>query len=376
MSPSGVYLDHAATSPLRPEAREAMLKAWEIGANASSVHALGRKAKLILEASRHTLLEVMSALGLGRCVFTSGGTESNHLALSQAHLFDHVIISSNEHDCLYQAVETSELSVTYAPNLRSGYLDLVELDKLLEKGGRPFVCVMLVNNETGIIQPISEIAAKVRAFNGWIHVDAVQALGKINIDFKALGVDSLSFAAHKIGGPQGVGALVYDIDRHVSPKLKGGGQEFGVRSGTENIAGIAGFAAALKAMQLPDMATQLTIEAALKHNGANIIGEDSLRAPGICCFSVPDWTSQLQLIHMDMQGVYVSSGSACSSGKVKSSRVLTKMGFSEIADKALRVSSGWNTTQSDWLRFLDAWQEGYSAFKTRQNTMNNIRINA
>ncbi|MEM9966123.1 MAG: aminotransferase class V-fold PLP-dependent enzyme, partial [Asticcacaulis sp.] len=184
--------------------------------------------------------------------------------------------------------------------------------------------------------------------------------------FESLGADSLSFAAHKIGGPQGVGAFVYDADRDIAAAVAGGGQEFGLRAGTENIAGIAGFAEAVRRMGFNGSDGQSDAEAALVAAGATIVGADAPRAKGITCFTVPDWTAQLQLIHMDMNGICVSSGSACSSGKVKSSRVLEAMGLQGVADKALRVSSGWNTSPDDWQRFVAVWSKGYAAHKARQ----------
>ncbi|MFP1131528.1 cysteine desulfurase family protein [Asticcacaulis sp. W401b] len=366
MADAPLYLDHAATSPIRPQVREAMLRAWEIGANASSVHALGRKAKLRLEEARNDVLGFVNGVGPARLIFTSGGTEANQLALSQSRGFDRMIVSVGEHDSVYKAAESYGLPVAYVPLLRSGLVDTEALHQLLNAGGKPFVAVMWVNNETGVINPIREIADQVHAAGGWLHVDAVQAAGKVAIDFEALGADSLSLAAHKIGGPQGVGALIYSADRDIHAAIPGGGQEFGHRAGTENIAGIAGFAEATRHARPMTDTAQAEAEAALKALGATIVGEEAPRAPGITCFTVPDWTAQLQLIHMDMAGVCVSSGSACSSGKVKSSRVLEAMGLSEVADKALRVSSGWTTSTADWQQFIEVWSTGYAKHHARQ----------
>ncbi|UDF02248.1 cysteine desulfurase family protein [Asticcacaulis sp. AND118] len=366
MTLSPLYLDHAATSPIRPQVREAMLRAWDIGANASSVHALGRKAKLLLEEARDAVLAFVNGVGPARLVFTSGGTEANQLALSQSRGFERIIVSAGEHDSVHKAAESYGLPVVYTPLLRSGVVDMDALSQLLNTGGKPFVAVMLVNNETGVINPVCEIADKVHAAGGWLHVDAVQAAGKIEIDIEALGADSLSLAAHKIGGPQGVGALIYSADRDIHAAIPGGGQEFGHRAGTENIAGIAGFAEAVRLARPSADAAQAETETALKALGATIVGEDAVRAPGITCFTVPDWTAQLQLIHMDMAGICVSSGSACSSGKVKSSRVLEAMGLNEVADKALRVSSGWTTSAADWQRFLEVWSKGYETHLARK----------
>ncbi|MFT4090267.1 MAG: cysteine desulfurase family protein [Asticcacaulis sp.] len=368
MAPKPLYLDHAATSPVRPEVRETMFAAWDIGANASSVHALGRKAKLSLEEARNMVLGAINGIGPARLVFTSGGTEANQLALRQAKGFDRLIVSATEHDSIFKAADAVGVPVTVAPVKGNGLIDLEALAGLLESGGRAFVCVMRVNNETGVIQPVEAIAPLVKAAGGWLHVDAVQALGKIAVDFEALGADSLSFAAHKIGGPQGAGAFVYDADRDITAAVNGGGQEFGLRAGTENIAAIAGFAEAVRQMAFNGSDGQSDAEAALVAAGATIVSSDAPRAGGICCFTVPDWTAQLQLIHMDMNGICVSSGSACSSGKVKSSRVLEAMRLETVADKALRVSSGWNTTPADWQQFVDVWSKGYAAHKSRQQS--------
>lgn len=359
-----LYLDHAATSPLRPEARDAFLRASEQAGNASSVHSLGRKAKLILEEARNDILTGVGAVGIGGLVFTSGGTEANALALHQAKPYDYTVISAGEHDSIYGAVSGANI----VPLKISGEIDLAALEALLEREGRPFVAVMLANNETGVINDIAEAAALVHARGGWLHVDAVQALGKIDIDFEALGADSLALSAHKIGGGQGVGALVYNRDHTPRALITGSGQELGLRAGTENIAGIAAFAAALKACHgMPDdlCSAQKSIETALKALGVTILGEAAARVPGILYIAQADWASNLQLIHMDMAGVCVSSGSACSSGKVKSSRVVTAMGWPDLADKVLRISSGWTTKAEDWQRFYDVWSKGYEVYLKR-----------
>ncbi len=363
-----LYLDHAATSPLRPEAREAFLRACEIGANASSVHALGRKAKVLVEDARATLLDAVNGTGAAGLVFTAGGTEANALALKQAEAFDYVVISEGEHDSVFNGAQAIDRPVVVLPLTQDGQADVVALEAILDRPGKPFVAVMLVNNETGVISDVARAAEIVQAHEGWLHVDAVQALGKIAIDFQTLGADSLSLSAHKIGGPQGVGALIHDRDRVLRPLLVGGGQELGLRAGTENVPGIAAFAAALAAchIEAKPLQAQAGIESALRALGVEIVGEGVPRAPGILYLAQSAWTSQLQLIHMDMAGICVSSGSACSSGKVKASRVVTAMGRPDLADKGLRVSAGWTTTQDDWNTFLAVWSKGYEAFLKRQ----------
>ncbi|MFT4075599.1 MAG: aminotransferase class V-fold PLP-dependent enzyme [Asticcacaulis sp.] len=359
-----LYLDHAATSPLRPEAREAFLNASEMGGNASSVHSLGRKAKLVLEDARNDILSAVNAIGIGGLVFTSGGTEANALALHQAAVYDYTLISAGEHDSIYGAVSGAGI----VPLQTTGEVDLTALESLLDHEGRPFVSLMLANNETGVINDVARVAALVHAKGGWLHVDAVQALGKIAINFADLGADSLSLSAHKIGGGQGVGALIYNRDHRLKALITGSGQELGLRAGTENIAGIAAFAAALKACHgaSDDLCSaQNSVEAALKALGVTILGEAAARVPGILYIAQGDWASNLQLIHMDMAGICVSSGSACSSGKVKSSRVVTNMGRPNLADKVLRISSGWTTKAEDWQRFYDVWSKGYEVYLKR-----------
>jgi cysteine desulfurase len=227
------------------------------------------------------------------------------------------------------------------------------------------VALMLANNETGVIQPVAEAAALVHSANGWLHVDAVQAAGKIAINMMALGADTLALSAHKIGGPQGVGALVHAERAPLRPWLRGGGQERGLRAGTENVAGIAGFAAAAKAVlsDLQGCATQTAWrdQAAerLAAAGAIVVGEAALRLPNTLCIAAPGFTAQLQVMGLDLDGVMVSAGAACSSGRVKPSGVLTAMGLSDLADCAIRASSGWSTTEQDWNRFAEVWCAAY-----------------
>ena len=359
-----LYLDHAATSPLRPEARDAFLRASEQASNASSVHSLGRKAKLALEEARNDILTGVGAIGIGGLVFTSGGTEANALALHQAKTYDYMVVSAGEHDSIYGAASGAEI----VPLKVSGDIDLMALEALLDRDGRPFVAIMLANNETGVINDVAKAAGLVHAKGGWLHVDAVQALGKIDIDFETLGADSMSLSAHKIGGGQGVGALVYNRDHTPKALITGSGQELGLRAGTENIAGICAFAAAMRACHGADQdlcSAQKSAESALKALGVTILGEEVQRVPGILYIAQADWASNLQLIHMDMAGICVSSGSACSSGKVKSSRVVTNMGRADLADKVLRISSGWTTKAEDWQRFYDVWSKGYEVYLKR-----------
>ncbi len=366
-----LYLDHAATSPLRPQAREAFLRACEMGANASSVHGPGRKAKVLMEDARATILSALECEGTGRVVFTSGGTEANALALHQAHAYDYIVVSEGEHDSIYIGAQAIGKPIVKLPLTTDGAADVEALGRILsENTGRAFVCVMAVNNETGVCSNVGRV---VHDHGGWLHVDGVQALGKVGTSFGYDYEDSLSLSAHKIGGPQGVGALVYGTDHTLCPMVTGGGQELGLRAGTENVPGIAAFAAALEACAKDPcngtgnalQAAQADVESALKALGVEIIGAGANRAPGILCLAQPHWASSLQLIHMDMAGIAVSSGSACSSGKVKASRVVTAMGRPDLADKVLRVSSGWLTQPENWSEFLAVWSSGYEAFLKR-----------
>ncbi len=362
-----LYLDHAATSPLRPEAREAFLRACEIGANASSIHGPGRKAKVLMEDARGAILHALEGEESGRLVFTSGGTEANALALNQARAYDYIVVSEGEHDSIYIGAQAIGKPVVKLPLTVDGQADAEALRHILsETPGRAFVCVMAVNNETGVCS--ADLGRIVHDHDGWLHVDGVQALGKVGTYFGYDHTDSLSLSSHKIGGPQGVGALVYHTRHTLRPMITGGGQELGLRAGTENVPGIAAFAAALEACHndiTALQAAQADAESALKALGVEIIGEGAPRAPGILCLAQPHWTSPLQLIHMDMNGIAVSSGSACSSGKVKASRVVTAMGRPDLADKVLRVSAGWTTTPEDWQTFLAVWSKGYQAYRER-----------
>jgi cysteine desulfurase len=236
--------------------------------------------------------------------------------------------------------------------------------------GKPFVALMLANNETGVIQPVKAAADIVRAAEGWLHVDAVQAAGKIVIDSRGLGADTLTVSAHKVGGPQGVGALTFGPRATLSRRLHGGGQERGRRGGTENVPGIAGFGAAAKLANPKELAPQAAwrdaVAARLKAAGCVVMGEASERLPQTLCFAAPGYPSELQVMALDLAGVMVSAGSACSSGKVKASQVLTAMGKGELASCALRVSGGWNTTEADWNRFADAWFEAQARHAARR----------
>ncbi|MFY8209120.1 MAG: cysteine desulfurase family protein, partial [Caulobacter sp.] len=361
-SRTSVYLDYNATAPLRPEAKDALLRALEGPANPSSVHAAGRAARDLVERAR---AEVAALVGVpaGSVTFVSGGTEANALAIESAKVagVERIIISAIEHDAVIETAKASGLPVEVLPVDNHGVADLDWLAQALEKSGKTLVCLMLANNETGVIQPVDKASALVRARDGWLHVDAVQAAGKIAIDFSSLGADTLALSAHKLGGPQGVGALVAGTRATVTRRLHGGGQERGRRAGTENVAGIAAFGAAAKVGReaLASMAEQAQWRDALaervKAQGAVVLGEGADRLPQTLCFAGEGFGSEVQVMTMDLAGVMVSAGSACSSGKVKASRVVDAMGRADLAPFALRVSGGWASTEDDWIKCGDAW---------------------
>lgn len=368
-----IYLDYNATAPIRPEARDAVLRAFEVAGNPSSVHASGRAARDIVETARAQVAALVGVVA-GSVTFVSGGTEANALAIGSAAFagFNRIIVSEGEHDAVLETAAASGLQVLKMPLDADGVARLDWLEEALSDEGRALVCLMLANNETGVIQPVAEASALVRAADGWLHVDAVQAAGKIVVDFSALGADTLALSAHKLGGPQGVGALVAGTRATIVRQQHGGGQERGRRAGTENVAGIAGFGAAAQAAarDLPSMANQGTWRDALaervKAAGAVVLGEGAARLPQTLCLAAEGFASQIQVMSLDLGGVMVSAGSACSSGKVKASRVVDAMGRADLAPFALRVSGGWASSEQDWISCGDAWLAAYSRIGARR----------
>ena len=363
---TATYLDFNATAPVRPEAAAAVAHALEIGGNPSSVHAAGRAARALVEDARAVLAE-LCGVPSGAVVFTSGGTEANALAVDSAVAAGsrRLIVSAVEHDAVLESARASGAAVDILPVNASGVADLGWLEQRLAAwdlaDGRPFVALMLANNETGVIQPVAEAAALARAADGWLHVDAVQAAGKTAIDFRALGADTLAVSAHKLGGPQGVGALAAGVRSTLSRRLHGGGQERGRRAGTENTPGIAGFGAAARCAlaELARLQNQAAwrdaVQTRLEAAGGVVLGAGAARVANTLCLASPGHAAELQVMALDLDGVMVSSGAACSSGKVKASRVIEAMGRPDLAGCAVRVSGGWSTTAEDWDRFADAW---------------------
>ncbi len=360
------YLDHNATARVRPQVIAAMTRVLEAVGNPSSIHAAGRAARAVLEQAREDVAALIAAPA-STVIFTSGGTEANAIALESAAAAGarRMIVSAIEHDSIQETSRVLGVEVEVMPVTRDGVADLGWLAERLGRwdadDGKPFVALMLANNETGVIQPVAEAAELVRAAEGWLHVDAIQAAGKIVVDSRALGADTLSISAHKIGGPPGVGALTFGPRATLSRRQHGGGQERGRRGGTENLPGIAAFgAAAREALAgLAAYQAQATDRDAaadrLKASGSVVMGETAPRLPNTLCIAAPGYTADLQVMGLDLAGVMVSAGSACSSGKVKASPVLTAMGQGDLAACAIRVSGGWDTTRADWDHFAETW---------------------
>lgn len=367
-----VYLDHNATSPVRPEAVEAILAALNHVGNPSSVHAEGRATKSVIEAARRAIAEGLNA-NPETLVFTSGGTEADNLALNSA--IDSgcrtLLISDIEHEAVHEAALASGLEIIRIPVGSDGIVDFSWLKDQLSQWdkskGKPFVSVMAANNETGVIQPIQDIALLVKDAGGLFLTDAVQIPGKAAFDFRQTGAHYAAISAHKLGGPQGVGALLVADDAPITRQIIGGGQEKNKRSGTENVAGITGFSAAFNASlskgvknkEIKELRDKL--ELSLQDvDGVRIWGQHAPRLNNTICLTAQGWPSETQVIAMDLEGFAVSAGAACSSGKVRRSRVLEAMGAKpEESETALRISLGWSTSQEDVQAFASAWLAGY-----------------
>lgn len=358
MTTPAAYLDYNATAPVRACASQAALRAMGVPGNPSSVHAFGRAARALVEEAREAVASLLGADPRG-VIFTSGGTEANVLAITGWNR-PRFLPSAIEHPSVLKARRCETVAVE-----RSGVVDLAALDRALSADARPaLVAVMLANNETGVIQPISEVVRVARAHGALVHCDAVQAVGKVPVDVRALGIDSLAVSAHKLGGPTGAGALILaDPDAVLLPLLPGGGQEGRRRSGTENLPGIAGFAAAARAVmdetgeadRLAGLRDRLERLGREQVPGLTVIGADAPRIPNTACLAMAGIPAQTLLMGLDLAGIAVSSGSACSSGKVAPSHVLTAMGEAALAGSAIRVSLGWASVERDVDRFLEAF---------------------
>ncbi len=367
------YLDHNATAPVRPEVVKAVARTLALPGNASSAHAEGRAVHSIVEEAREQVRRLVNAPVNG-VVFTSGGTEAIHYALNGVADVQRIFVGAVEHAAVGANAEATGLPIETIPAKPSGVVDLNWLERRLEAGcGAPFlVCLMLANNETGVIQPVAEAARIVHDAGGLVFVDAAQAVGKIPVNFVMLGADMMSLTGHKFGGPLGVGALVVSPNLPLKPVLCGGGQEMNRRAGTTNAPAIAGLGlacdlAADSLARAGDIsALRDRMEAAVLERGCAVWGADEARLPGTLCFSAPGFSAGTQLMAMDLAGIAVSSGSACSSGKVRASHVLKAMGASdEEASSALRVSLGWSSGEQDAAAFIQAWCEAYERVKAR-----------
>jgi cysteine desulfurase len=366
-----IYLDANATSPLKPAVRSAMMEAIERHGNPSSVHRYGRIARRYVEEARAAVAALAGAKPT-QVIFTGGGSEANNLILSS---HEHIYASAVEHDSVLAAVpEDRRLPVG-----RDGIVDLERAEAFMRAAApRGLFSVMLVNNETGIIQPIEQIAAMAAQHGHMLHVDAVQAAGRLPLAFSSMGIEAMTLSAHKIGGPQGVGALIVRDLLNIRPQIRGGGQERNRRAGTENVPGIVGFgiAAQLAADDQRDTMRLAALRDGLQDrlcyiagDDAHVVGAEAPRVANTLNIALRGVTGEAQVASLDLAGVAVSAGSACSSGKVKSSHVLRAMGYEQdIAGCALRISLGWHTQPLDIDRCADAWQDMYERTKKTRKT--------
>jgi cysteine desulfurase len=358
--PAFTYLDHNATSPLRPVAFDTVVDALGTGGNPSSVHRAGRSARSRIDVARRQVAALVGALP-AEIVFTSGGTEANNMALGGGG-HRRALASAVEHDSVLKAAPHAEI----IPVDADGVVDLAALERMLAASGEPaLVSVMFANNETGVLQPIAEIVRLARQAGALVHCDAVQGAGKVRVDLHGLGVDYLSLSAHKFGGPTGVGALVVRNGAPFEADRRGGGQEGNRRAGTENVAGIAGFGAAAEAARdglavepLRDRMERSLLAIAPQ---ARVFGAGARRLGNTSCISMPGVKAETQVMALDLAGVCVSAGAACSSGKVHRSAVLAAMGVEDaVAETAIIISFGWNTESDDIERLIAAWRDLYT----------------
>jgi cysteine desulfurase len=355
------YLDANATQPLRPAARDAVLAALGCVGNPSSVHQPGRFARRIMEDAREAIAHCFGVKPPD-LVFTSGGTEADATAIHAMSTGRRLIISAIEHD----AIRSAAADATIVPVGRDGVVDLRALEQILEDGGASLVCIMLANNETGVIQPVRAAAAVCKRHGALLHVDAIQAAGRMPVSLDDLGADSLAISSHKLGGPAGVGALLLAPNAPFSaPLLSGGGQERGRRGGTPAVALIAGFAAAVQASGSDDLRHIARLrdaaERAARGFGAVVCGDPDRRLPNTACLALPGVAAGVQVIALDLEKIAVSAGAACSSGKVQTSHVLQAMGLGALAGQAIRVSLPWNVTDAD----IDAFANAYARVAVR-----------
>lgn len=351
------YLDHNATSPLRPSVAAAMDEIAHLPLNPSSIHSMGRESKKRLEDARKAIADAISVFP-NEILFTASGTEANNMAL-RGFPERALLVSAVEHASILKLAE--QLGASILPVDENGLLRLDILDAQLAALNRPaLVSIQLANNETGVIQPISDITAITRKHGALLHCDAVQALGKIPLDMGLLGADMLTICAHKAGGPVGIGALVLRNDLAIKPLLIGGGQELGRRAGTESLTQIVGFAALMHDVHpyTSDLREHLEAEILAYAPNAIIHGKATPRLPNTSNIAMPGVSSETQLMDFDLKGICISAGSACSSGRIAASHVLNAMRAAEAAS-SIRISLGWNTTPEEVELFLEAWKALY-----------------
>ena len=361
------YLDHNASAPLRAQARAAMLAASDAVGNPSSVHAEGRAMRGTVEQAREQVARLVNARP-SEVVFTSGATEANNWVMAAG--WEMICVAGIEHDSVLAPARACGATLVDLTVSSRGIVDLQaaaeQVTRAARASGGALLSLMLANNETGVIQPVAQAAALAREYGAAVHVDAVQAPGRIAVDFAALGVDLLVLSAHKLGGPRGVGALVIRDGLSLRAFIMGGGQERRRRGGTENVAGIAGFGAAAEAVvREADAAERMgalraKLEGGIKRAtpAAVIVGADAPRLANTSCIALPGKAAETLVIKLDLEGIAVSAGAACSSGKVGSSHVLEAMRLPpEIARSAIRVSLGPQTDETDIAAFLAAWDK-------------------
>ena len=373
------YLDHNATAPIRPEVIEAVTAAMVYDGNSLSVHEEGRRARKLVEDAREAVRSLVNAPVNG-VIFTSGGTESIHYALHGAikpHNIKRIFVSALEHAAVPANAVTTGAEIETIPALASGVIDLQWLRTRLgsyavERDGGFLVCLMFANNETGVLQPVTEAAAITHDAGGFLFCDAAQAAGKVSVNFVMSGADMMSLTGHKFGGPLGVGALVMGPNFPLDPVMRGGGHEENRRAGTHNVPAIVGLGVAARlAEQSLARAGEIAelrgrMEEAAINAGAKIWGAGEERLPGTLCLSADGFSGATQLMTLDLAGIAVSAGTACSSGKTKPSHVLTAMGVSdEDATSSIRASLGWNSTEEDADAFIREWPAAYKRIKER-----------
>lgn len=366
-----IYLDYNATAPILPTVRDAMAALNGAPLNPSSIHGPGRHAKRLLEDARASIATALSAFP-NEVLFVGSGSEANNMVLRAFAPTHRLLVSAVEHASISKTA--SLLGAATVPVDANGLVQLDVLEGMLAQLAQPaLISIMLANNETGVIQPIAEIARIARAHGALVHCDAVQALGKIQLDWGLLGVDMLTISGHKAGGPVGAAALLIRNDLPIKPLITGGGQELGRRAGTENVAAIVGFAEAVKHTIHCPQATQwrawqqwLETELTAAAPNTKIMGSSAPRLPQTLCITMSGVKAETQLMHFDLAGFAVSAGSACSSGRVVTSHVLTAMGVADaVAETALRISWGWGTTQADIEAIAAAWKSAYNRLSVK-----------